>query len=113
MGSWNITAFGIIAVLQHYFDGLQSDIIIKSTTTGNEWRVKKRVLFYHTADRQKKFPNESTTHIHLSFASIEKKLLSIRNILDREDQNMFQYQLEPIEHSLKPSVGDTLTPVII
>jgi hypothetical protein len=111
--SWDTTAFGVIAELQHDFEGLASGTIIKSTTTDKEWRVKKRVLFYHTFDRQKKFENEVTTYVHASFESIEKQILSSKNILDKEEQKVFQYQLHPIGHSSKPNVGDILKPVVI
>lgn len=106
--SWNTTAFGVIAELQHAFKGLANGIIIKSTTVDKEWRVKKRVLFYHTLDRQKKFAIEATTNIHSSFDSIEKKFQSTKKILDKEAQNVFQYQLHPVGHSSKPDVGDIL-----
>jgi hypothetical protein len=111
--SWATSAFGVIAELQHNFKGLTSGTIIKSTTTDKEWRVKKRVLFYHTFDRQKKFVNEVTTYIHARFNSIEKQILSSENILEKEEKNVFQYQLQPLGHSSKPDVGDILTPVVI
>ena len=111
--SWQTTAFGVIAELHNDFDGLASGTIIKSTTRDKEWRVKKRILFYHTFDRQKTFSNELTTYVHASFDSIEKQVISSKNILDKEEQNVFQYQLQPIGHSSKPDVGDILMPVVI
>lgn len=111
--SWETTAFGVIAELHHDFDGLASGTIIRSTTKEKEWRVKKRILFYHTFDRQKKFSNELTTYIHASFDSLEKQVISSKNILDKEEQNIFQYQLQQIGHSSKPDVGDVLAPVVI
>ncbi len=92
--SWDTTAFGIIAELNHDFDGLKSGSIIQSTVTGKEWRVKKRVLFYNTFNRQKKFLNEITTYVHASFDSIEEQVNSSKNILDKEEQNIYQYQLQ-------------------
>jgi hypothetical protein len=111
--SWETTAFGVIAELHHDFDGLKTGTIIKSAKTDKEWRVKKRILFYHTFDRQKKFPNELTTYIHASFDSPEKQVISFKNILDKEEQNVFQYQLQPIVHNSKPDVGDILASVVI
>jgi hypothetical protein len=111
--SWEITAFGVIAELHHDFDGLKTGIIIKSAMTDKEWRVEKRILFYHTFDRQKKFSNELTTYIRASFNNLEKQAISSKNILDKEEQNVFLYQLQPIGHSSKPDVGDILAPVVI
>jgi hypothetical protein len=109
--SWDMTT-GIIAELKHTLNGLDSGLILKSQTTGKEWSVKKRILFYHVINRQKKFTNEATSYTHLSFASAENMLTSARNTLDREDQNIFQYQLQSVGQHSKPIAGDTLVPVI-
>lgn len=111
--SWEITAFGIIVELKHDFDGLASGTVIKSSATDEEWRVEKRVFFYHTFDRQKKFLNEVATYIHATFDSFEKQVVSSKAILNKEEHNIFQYQLQTIGHHSKPQVGDTLLPAII
>lgn len=111
--SWDLTSRGIIAELKHQLDGLPTGSIIKSQTTDKEWRVKNRILFHHTLDKQKKFPNEITTYTHSSFGSVDNMLASEKKILEREKQNIFQYQLQPLEHNSKPVVGDTLLPLTI
>jgi hypothetical protein len=109
--SWDINAFGVIAELKHNLDGLTSGTIVKSISTGLEWQVKNRVLFYHALNKQKTFPNELTTYIHASFASIEKQVASAQNIIDKEEKDIFQYHLQPMEHSLKLKIGEMLIPV--
>jgi hypothetical protein len=106
--SWDLTSRGIIADLQHQLDGLPTGSIIKSQTTDKEWRVNNRILFHHTLDRQKKFPNEITTYTHSSFGSVDNMLASEKKILEREKQNIFQYQLQSVGHNSKPVIGDTL-----
>lgn len=109
--SWNLTSIGIIAELCHFLDGLKSGLVIKSQSTGKEWRVKKRILYNHTYDKQKKFPDEAITYSHLSFESIEDQVVSARNIMDKEQQHIFEYRLQPIGHNTKPTVGDILVPI--
>jgi hypothetical protein len=105
--SWDLNTV-IIAELNHELDGLYSGLVIKSQTTGTEWRVKKRVLFYHTLDKQRKFANEATTLTHLSFDRLENMFVSAKSILDREDHRIFQYQLQSIGSHKNPTIGDTL-----
>src|SRR5689334_16082034 len=106
--SWNTTTFGVIAELAHYLEGLPSGLIIKSTTTSEEWRVKQRVLYYHTFGKQRKFDVEAITYVHASFAGPENLFSSAKNILDKEEQNIFEYRLQPVGHNAKPKIGDTL-----
>lgn len=96
--------------LKHQQNGLESGFVIKSQTTGKEWRVKSRILFSHTIDKQKKFTNESTLFWHSSFGSVEDMLSFSKNILDKEGQGIFQYQLESIGQHSKPVAGDILIP---
>lgn len=109
--SWDITSIGIIAALKHQFNGLQSGLVVKSQSTGNEWRIKNRILFSHTYGKQKVFTNETTTHSFLSFDSIEKQIASAKNTLDKEEHNIVQYQLQPIGNKSKPVKGDTLVKI--
>ena len=111
--SWETSAFGIIAELQHGMEGLLSGTIVRSTSTGSEWQVKNRVMFYHTSDQQIKFPNELVTHIHVSFNSAEKRTLSSKNILEKEAQNIFQYGLKPLGNNSKPTIDDSLEVFVV
>lgn len=106
--SWDLTSRGIIADLRHQLEGLPPGSIIKSQTTGKEWRVNNRILFHHTLYKQRKFPNEITTYIRLSFASVDNMLASEKKILEREKQNIFQYQLQAVGHNSKPIVREVL-----
>ena len=106
--SWDLTSIGIIAELKHSFNGLQSGIIIKSQSTGNEWRIENRILYNHTFSKQRIFLNETTTQSFLSFGSMEKQIVSAKNILDKEDNNIFHYQLQPIGHKSKPLKDEIL-----
>ena len=104
--SWNLTSIGIIAELKHQLNGLTTGSIIKSQSTNKEWRVRKRILYNHTFDKQKKFLNERTTYSHLSFDNAEKLTISAQNIIDKEEQNIFQYQLQPIGQNSTLTKGD-------
>lgn len=109
--SWDITSYGIIAALSHSLNGLENGLIIKSVKTGQEWQVKKRLFFYHTSEKQRKFPTEVATYVHSKFDSIESQISSYKMILNKEDQHIFQYQLQSIGRNSKPIKGDTLIPV--
>src|SRR5690606_12928585 len=84
----------------------------KSETNNKEWKVRKRILFYHTMEKQKKFKGESITHSHFNFKTLEDRLVSANNILSKEADNIYQFQLLPIEHNSKPDKGDLLKKVI-
>lgn len=103
----------MIAELKHHLNGLQGGLIIKSQSTGDEWKIKHRILFSHTYGKQKTFTNEATTHSFLSFDSIEKQIVSAKNILDKEEDNIFQYQVQPIGHKSKPVKGDKLVELVM
>ncbi len=108
INSWELRTIGIIAELNHEFNGLPPDSILKSTSTGNEWRVLNRILFNNSINEQKKFSNETIKHLHLSFGSIENMEASKEQILEKEKQNTFQYQLEAIGSHSKPEQNDVL-----
>lgn len=108
INSWELRTIGIIAELNHELNGLPADSILKSTSTGNKWRVLNRVLFNNSIDEQKKLSNETITHLHLSFGNIENMEASKEQILEKEKQNTFQYQLEAIGSHSKPEQNDVL-----
>lgn len=87
--SWDVTSSGIIAELRHSFNGLPSGTIIQSPSTGKEWRIESRILYSHTCGKQKKFSNETTILSFLSFGSMEKQIASAKNMLDKEEDNIF------------------------
>lgn len=111
--SWDLSSIGIIAELKHQFDGLQSGLILKSQSTSNEWIVKNRIMYNHTYGKQKTFTNEKTTQSFVSFYSLEKQIISAKAILEKEESNIFQYQLQPIGHKSKPLKDDILLEMII
>lgn len=110
--SWSITSVEIIAELKHNLNGLESGSIIKSQLRDLEWKIEKRILFYHVIEKQKKFPNEITTYIHSVFESAEKQIASTKDILEKEEENIFQYRLQALGHSSKPQKGEILIPVV-
>lgn len=109
INSFNLSSAGIIADLQHTMNGLGEGSIIKSLTSGKEWKVIKRVIFNHTTDIQKVFASESTIVFYLSFGNMESKQKPREEILERELQNIFQYQLHAIGEYSKPELNDLLT----
>ena len=110
--SWSLSSGIIVSELKHQFQGLASGLIIKSQTTDKEWKVKTRLIFHHAIEKQKKFLSETTVFVHSSFGSTEKMMDSAKKFLDKEEENIFQYQLQPIGHLLKPMANDILLPVL-
>lgn len=108
MDSWELTTVGIVVELRHHRNGLHSGLIIESPSTGEKWRVKYRILFSHTCEKQKIFAIETTTISFISFDSVENQMISAKNVLDKEDDNIFQYKVEAIGHKSKPIKGDIL-----
>jgi hypothetical protein len=108
LDSWNVTGQGIIVELKHQEKGLPQGARLISRQTGRQWTVKSRLFFNHTLDRQRKFSNESESFMHLAFNPIDNLEKSKTNILNKEEQGIYQYALGPIEHEDKPIVGDLL-----
>ena len=69
---------------------------------------KNRLLFYHVIDKQIKFDDETTIYVHLKFLTTENMFESEKNILQKEQNNIFQYSIGTIEHSNKPECGEKL-----
>lgn len=107
--SWSVINQDIIVDLQHSFEGLPGQTLIKSDSTGYIWRIKKRVLFTHIREQQKLFVNESFSYCQMNFQNTETQLASANDILKKEKENIFQYYIEGCDHSLKPHAGDTLS----
>lgn len=108
LDSWILTGQGIVAELKHNETGLPFRTKLESLRTGKLWTVKSRLLFNHTTDEQKKFPNEKETLMFLTFKSSGNLEKSRTDILDKEKHNVFQYYLDPVGHNEKPTTGDKL-----
>jgi len=109
VNSWMITGQGIIAELKLENTGLAKGTILESKHTGKRWTIKSRIIFNHAADKQKTFPNETESFMHLSFATIENLKKSVMDIVEKEKTGIFQYHLDPCEHNDKPTPQEELS----
>lgn len=106
--SWIIKGTGIIAELKNISNGVPSGFCLISKLTGHKWIVKGRLIFYHIAESQKRFPGELELPMHLSFKANENMEKSKKALLDKENFGIYQYLIEPIQHDEKPNRLDKL-----
>jgi hypothetical protein len=106
--SFLITGRGIILELMHTEDGLGQGTLLESHITDRSWVVKARILFDHAEEYQKKFNSEMTEFMLLKFKIIEEREKSIKNILMKEKNNIYQYLVSPIGHEMKPENNERL-----
>jgi len=106
--SFSITGRGIVLDLVHAEQGLPYGTILTSKLNNRQWRLKARVLFDHAVDLQRIFKDETTEYMLLTFATEEKREESRRKIKAKEDKNIYQYFIAPINHEFKPEDGEEL-----
>lgn len=106
--SLNITGRGIYLELQHQESGLAKDTVLLSKLseqTNKKWKIRARIIHFGS---EKKFEIETLEVNFLAFTSVEKRISSEKNILDRENKNIFWYSVIPINHDEKPIEGEKL-----
>lgn len=106
--SFLLTNRGVIVDIRHELDGVPAGSVIRSSTSGDEWVVKHRMLFSHVQEKQRKFPNEAVAYTHFKFKNFEAMENSAKKILDQEMQNIFEYFLATNNTNTKPKKGDKL-----
>jgi len=106
--SININGFGIIIIFKHEQLGLPKNTTLTSINSGDRWKVKARILHYHINDKHRIFNNEETIFSRISFSSIEGRKNSIQRTIEQEASGIYEYLLEPIDHSNKPKQGEKL-----
>ncbi len=99
---------GIVLELQHTLLGLQQGTILIAKSSNLKWKISARILFNHAVHQQKHFKCESVEYSLFSFSSLEKRNKSIQAIVNKENQGIFQYMIESIEHGNKPEDGEVL-----
>ena len=102
INSWTIQGQGIIAELKYSGTGLPKGTRLISKTSDSEWLVKGRLIFYHTADKQKRFPDETEIQMHFTYGAKEIREKSKDALLDNEEQGIYQYLIESDRHNEKP-----------
>lgn len=106
---WMITLREImLADLKHSKGGLPAGTKIISPKSGKEWSIKHRLISGHIGTKHKKFSNESELAIYFSFGSPEKQEASVKDVVEKEKQGIFHYQIVPIGHKSKPETGEIL-----
>ena len=106
--SWIIKGTGIIAELKNIVTGLPNGFCLTSSLTGHKWIIKGRLIFYHIAEDQKRFPGETELPMHFTFKTKEKMEESKKALLDRENLGIYQYLIDPVQHEEKPNKFDKL-----
>ena len=106
--SWKIKGIGIIADLQHSFDGLSSGTILISTKSNFEWKVMDRRIFSHSSEYQKRFKSENEGINFLKFKTLVDRKESLKKIMKNENACIFQYRINCIGHDNKPLIEEQL-----
>jgi hypothetical protein len=106
--SWKLSVRNqILADIQHSLNGLNSDTVLKSNSTGLTWKVVSRIIFQQV-DNQKRFTNEIEHFQHFVFRPIENLEKFRQDIHKKEASGIHQYAIRPIGHEEKPKNGETL-----
>jgi hypothetical protein len=108
--SWKLSyANEVIVDLQHSLNGLMYGTLLKSNDTGLKWKVLYRMIFIQVQNQKRfegereRFQRNQFQHpIGETFEKFEAK------ILEQERQGIYQYVLEPVKHTGKPLIGETL-----
>lgn len=108
--SFQISNLRTIVFVQNENAGLPTDSILKSGS-GKSWVVKNRIIEFPDLENPE-FDEETTTHLHLKFSSLENKTESEQQAVQRIFQNIYQYQLEGIGHDEKPAINEELEVVV-
>lgn len=88
---WKLSSGIVIAEIQHAQNGLPAETVIENE--GERWKIVHRMVFSHVGEQHQKFENETTQISILSFKSTEARESSRKNILDKEQEGIFQYSL--------------------
>ncbi|MNY06273.1 hypothetical protein D3C86_1390230 [compost metagenome] len=81
--------------LQHELKGLASGCILRSVKNGEFWTVINRIV--HFPEIEKTFENEMASHTHLYFGTVENRIEAESKAIERQQNNIYQYQLEGTE----------------
>jgi len=106
--SFELSGRGFVIELKHSLNGLKEGIVLISESSKLKWKIVVRILFDHAVHEQITFKCESVENSFSSFTNVEKRNKSIQDIVDRENQGIFQYMIEPIGHINKPEDGEVL-----
>jgi hypothetical protein len=106
--SFSITHRGIIVFLQHDLAGLPASTRLRSSTNGQLWSVRSRVVYSHLMTQHRLFENETLDYMTLSFSDVGKLEASAARTQQQEQRGVYQYFLQGIGHDLKPQSGEPL-----
>jgi hypothetical protein len=109
LDSYSVHGRGILLELSHAQEGFTKGTLLTSHPSNLKWEVSCRILFKHAEPKQKVFPNEEIQYMILHFANEGRRNQSILSILEKENQNIFQYFVKPVGHHYKPEKGEILT----
>lgn len=104
---FNISKNGVVAEIQHSYNGLPNGTFLQSTISNKIWEIKGRLTFSHVEHLQVLFGNETLSPMLMSFASAEQLEKSKAEILESEKANIFQYIIYNRENSI-PKDGEEL-----
>ncbi len=107
--SFKITGFGIIASLKVGTRSTLSGSIIMSQESGREWLVESKIIETTDLDISTLDDDESIVYSHLNFRTWENRENVIESIKIRNENGIFQFKLQGINHDDKPIKGESLT----
>lgn len=86
--------------------GLKNGTVLKSKHSNKSWFVKNRIIEFPSIETA--FENETIINSFLNFSNIENRIIAEKNATERNNNNIFQYQIEPIFHNNKPEKNEIL-----
>lgn len=106
--AWTIPNYGVITELEHHLDGLAKDTLLVSLESGLQWIVQSRILESIAVDESIRFANETETIQFVNISDLASREVARTNILQKNQNRIFQYLLLPNGHTEKPKAGEML-----
>jgi hypothetical protein len=106
--SFNISFSGTFSItVQHFLSGLKPGTILTSIQSGLSWKVSSRTI-YKKISNQIHFEGEKEIYSLGSFVGNDSSETFAKYIIERERNNIFNYEVEPINHSEGPTENENL-----
>ena len=112
--SFKITDEKIIAIIQHYKNGLPKGTRLLSKDNFI-WEVAQRVISNIGSTEHILFPDEEivTAFFQIRNSEVDGQAGIRQKIVERERNNIFEYIVKPIGHNTKPATNEILELIAI
>ena len=99
----------IIVELENSHNGLPTGTILFSKNSERQWFVENRIIESIASEEIKRFPFEREKIIHLNIIPTSNRNKVISSLIEKNKNNIFQYQIRPINHEEKPELNEILS----